>query len=347
MTSIQHKLATALITVAAIFFLAIGQSAADSGDKAAPGAKAAPGDKAGEAKALPKYAAVVNGTAIPYAEYSKEMEAFKMRSARQGRDIPEEMIGTLSKQIVSQMVNNVLLMQQGKKEGISVKDEVVNKELDGIKNQSPDPKAFEQRLKEAMLTEDQLKEKIKNNLTIKSLLEDKVISKIEVTEKDAKAYFDENIKLFEKPEEVRARHILIGVEKTASDEEKAKARQKLADLKKRVDAGEDFAELAKTNSTCPSAQKGGDLGYFSKDRMVKPFADTAFALKANDVSDIVETQFGYHLIKVLDHRPAGTAAFDEVKERIVAGLKNKEIRQKINEYISALRDNAKIETFVP
>ena len=123
---------------------------------------------------------------------------------------------------------------------------------------------------------------------------------------------------FRRPEEVRARHILV---RGVTPESKTKAEALFDKLK----AGADFSELARSSSDdAGSAAKGGDLGYFAKARMVKPFSDAAFALKSpGDTSEIIETQFGYHIIKLDERRPEGTRSFDEVKEALKSEILTK------------------------
>ena len=120
---------------------------------------------------------------------------------------------------------------------------------------------------------------------------------IAVSEADARAYFDAHPDEFKMPERVHASHILVKVDPNASDASKAESRKKLEGIKARLDGGEDFAKLAEENSDCPSSAKGGDLGFFTRGQMVAPFEEAAFALNPGDTSDVVETRFGFHLIK--------------------------------------------------
>jgi peptidyl-prolyl cis-trans isomerase C len=139
----------------------------------------------------------------------------------------------------------------------------------------------------------------------------------EALEKRARDVYEAEAKRFEIPEEVLASHILVLATEDAAEE---KANAILADLK----SGQDFAELAKTKSQDPgSAAKGGSLGYFAQDRMVKEFSDVAFALEPGQLSGIVKTQFGYHIIKVLERKKASKRPFDEVKEELFKDLNQK------------------------
>jgi peptidyl-prolyl cis-trans isomerase C len=196
------------------------------------------------------------------------------------------------------------------------------------------------------MTEDRLKEQFARRSSIRALVDKDIAPKVKVTEKEAKDFYDTNPNFFEQPEQVRASHILIKVKPGASDQEKAEARKKLADIKKEIDAGKDFAELAKTHSEDMSNARGGDLGYFTKGRMVPPFEEKAFSMKPNEVSDIVETQFGLHLIKVSDRKEAGKVNYKEAEPKIIDNLRNQQIQEKLVAYLSELRKDAKIEKFI-
>ncbi|RJQ83706.1 MAG: hypothetical protein C4519_06380 [Desulfobacteraceae bacterium] len=196
------------------------------------------------------------------------------------------------------------------------------------------------------MSEAQLKEQIYQRQAIRTLIDNEIAPTVKANEADSKAFYQNNPNAFKRPEEVHAQHILIKIEKDADEKQKAEARKSLLELKKRIDAGEDFGQIAKSHSQCPSAPKGGDLGFFTRGRMVPAFEKVAFELKPGGVSDLVETQFGYHLIKVLEHREAKTMGYEEVQAQIAAHLRNLKIRAEVLRYAEKLRKAAKIETFV-
>jgi peptidyl-prolyl cis-trans isomerase C len=152
-----------------------------------------------------------------------------------------------------------------------------------------------------------------------------------VTDAQAKAVYEEQVAKLKPEMEVHARHILVKTEQEAKDI--------IAQLKK----GADFTELAKKSSDGPSARSGGDLGYFSRGQMVKPFEDAAFALEKGQISGPVKTEFGWHIIKVEDKRQRPLPTFDEVKEQLVASL----IQNKLRGSVQDLRGSAKIEILDP
>jgi len=151
-----------------------------------------------------------------------------------------------------------------------------------------------------------------------------------VTEEEAKKIFDEKIAGLKPEEEIHARHILVATEAEAKE------------VEERLKKGEDFATLAKEKSKDPSAE-GGDLGYFRRGQMLKPFEDAAFALKEGEISKPVQTQFGWHIIKVEEKRTRPLPTFDQVKDQIMSQL----AAQKAKETIRGLNANAKIEITDP
>jgi parvulin-like peptidyl-prolyl isomerase len=185
-----------------------------------------------------------------------------------------------------------------------------------------------------------------NDFLSKELLSREVVDKIKVSEEDMKQYYKANREQFKKPEEVKARHILIKVSKDASPDEKKTARKKADEILAKIKKGEDFASLAEKYSDDPgSAKKGGDLGYFPRGRMVKPFEDAAFSLNPGEVSDIVETKFGYHIIKLEEKRPAGYQPFEAVKNTIRKELIKKVQNEKLKEYVNRLMKERNVKLY--
>ena len=204
----------------------------------------------------------------------------------------------LEEAALNQMVAAELLYQTAKKLEIPDLDKKVDAKFDEGKSRFPTKEEFEKALKENGITAQELKDLMRRDIIVSTYIEKQVTSKITITTEQARKFYDENLDKFKKPESVHASHILMGVDPKATAEEKQKAKQKADDLLKQVKGGADFAELAKKESTCPSGKNGGDLGEFGRGQMVKPFEDAAFGLKPGEVSGVVETQFGYHIIKV-------------------------------------------------
>ena len=290
--------------------------------------------------------AVINGVVITQAHFDKELKVHLERVSRQGKQISEEQITALKKDVLEGLIEREVLYQESQKAGIKIDDQKVNDQMAGIRKRFPNEEEFKKALASMGLTEEEVRTQIQRGLAIRGLIDQKVANKIVVTDEETKAYYDGNPQLFKQPEQVKASHILIKVEPTADDATKAAARKKIEDIRKKLTDGGDFAELAKEYSEGPSAPKGGDLGYFRRGQMVKAFDDTAFSMKINEVSGLVETRFGYHLIKVYDKKPEQTLAYDDVKDKIAQRLKQEKIEKDAIAYAENLKKDAKIEKFL-
>jgi len=196
------------------------------------------------------------------------------------------------------------------------------------------------------LTEATLKVQIKQRLAIQKLIDKQIADKIVITAVESKQYYTANPQLFKQSGEIRASHILIKLDPSADDAKKAEALTKIKLIQQKLRNGEDFAELAKTSSEGPSSVKGGDLGFFKRGNMVKPFEDAAFALEPNEVSEIVQTRFGYHIIKVVEKKPERTIGYEEIQKRLEEHLKQKKVQEEVGLYLIELRKTAEIEKLI-
>jgi peptidyl-prolyl cis-trans isomerase C len=188
---------------------------------------------------------------------------------------------------------------------------------------------------------------MERGLLIHEVLSREVIQKVIITPQESKQYYDTHPDDFKQPEQVRASHILIKVDPKAEADEKAKARWEIEEVRKKLAKGGDFAALAKEVSQCPSKAQGGDLGFFERGQMVKPFEEAAFALKPGQTSGIVESEFGYHLIRVTERKPAGVLSYEKVREELEDHLKEAKTRSEVNRYMEGLRAQAKVERPAP
>jgi peptidyl-prolyl cis-trans isomerase C len=184
---------------------------------------------------------------------------------------------------------------------------------------------------------------ITNNFLAFQYLQKEVLSKVTVSDKEAKAYYDKNVDLFKSPEQVKARHILIQVPKEASEDDKKKLKEKAEELNKQVKAGEDFAKLAEANSDDPGTKaKGGDLGFFSKGAMVPAFEQAAFSLKPGEVSGVVESDFGYHIIKVDEKKEAVVEPYDTIKDKVKQQALREKQEARVTEFVEKALKDAKV-----
>ena len=300
----------------------------------------------GESQSAEQKVAVVNGTVIKQAEFDSEMSRVLERLQRTGR-IPNDLERSqIKKQVLENLIARELLYQESQKKGIKVDQKEIEEQITALKGRFPSEVEFKNALSTANLTEADLRFQFERDVAIRKLLDDQIGGKSTVSEKESRAYYDSNLASFKKSEQVRASHILIKVDPGADEAKKAEARTKIESLQAKLKNGEDFGALAKEYSEGPSGPKGGDLGFFGRGQMVKPFEEVAFSMKPGQVSGMVETRFGYHLIMVTERTPESTLTYEEVKDRLEQYLKQQKVQEEIAAYVETLKSNAKIERFV-
>ena len=291
-------------------------------------------------------AAVVNGTVIAQSTLDDEFNRFERQVSMSGRQAPTpEQQAEIKGKMLDNIIGRELLWQQAQKMGIKPDDAETEEKLATIKKGFPSEEAFTDAIQKANLNEADLKTQLSRDTVLKKLRDLVIVSKMTVSPEEVKSFYDSNPDKFKTPEMVRASHILAKVEPNADDAAKAAAKTKIESAKAKLAKGEDFATLAKEVSDCPSKEKGGDLDFFPRGKMIKPFEDAAFSMKVGDVSDIVETQFGYHIIKVTDKKADGVTPFEQVKDRIAQALKQKKSDEELVKYLDNLKSQAKIEIF--
>jgi peptidyl-prolyl cis-trans isomerase C len=300
--------------------------------------------RAGEQVRSPGAAvAVVNGTTITRATLDREIALFQQRLASLGQTIEDPESVTFSEKVLEIVINRELLYQESQRQGITIDQASIDEWVAQVKRQFPSQETYERALTESQMSEGDLENQIRRQMSVEKLIDRDIAEHVAVPEEETRAFFDNNQKLFPQPEKVRASHILVKVDAQADEDQKAAARKKLEQIRDKLSEGDDFAALAKTSSDCPSSAKGGDLGYFERGKMVKPFEDAVFALKLGEISDVVETRFGYHLIKLTDREAAGVRPYEAVKEDIAQHLKNKKVQHDLQAYLQDLRKDAEIE----
>lgn len=288
------------------------------------------------------YAARVNGTPIPLVEYTNSLE----RAKNQYKQILQmdfnspsgsQMLQTIERNVVDGLIDNEILSQVAKEKRIEVTSQEIEDEVNNIKtkNFNGDEKLFTQTLSLNKITLAQLRESLRKSKLVEKLKK-QVTDDIKIDDKDKKDYYQKNKAQYDTPEEVKASHILVKDEKLANS------------LYDQLVKGAKFEDLAKKNSTDPgSKENGGDLGFFGKGRMVPEFEKTAFALKNGELSKPVKSQFGYHIIKRTDYKPAKESSYDEVKANIEEELKRTKSDEAIQKFTKAERDKAEVIIYIP
>lgn len=307
--------------------------------------------KSSQTESPDSVAVTVNGVDITEGQIEAQMKPLLERMSGQAAQLPPSFVEQYKKQLRQQtlerMIVERLLDEKVKDANIVVTEEEALEQLKEMASQQglslEDLKALIGARGQSF---DETKQRLRRGMGYQKLIEAQLADKVKVTKDDAQKYYSENKSEFEIPEQVRASHILITPDtadpNTDPNQAKAKARAKAESLLKQIRDGADFAELARVNSSCSSAAKGGDLNYFSRGQMVPAFEKAAFELKVGQLSDIVETQFGYHIIKVTDHRDPNTMTFEQAKDDIIKALTQQKQAEFVKQYVESLKMQAKI-----
>ncbi|MBU2599507.1 peptidylprolyl isomerase [bacterium] len=294
--------------------------------------------------------ASINDTEISPAEFNSLYQQYlDIYQNLYKVSLNKDMLLKLEKTIVENIIHNHILLNEAHQQGIKVSDQEI---IDQIKKSFVDKEGkfdvnfYNNYIKNAPAAWWHSQElRIKNSLTIQKL-EELIKEQVKVspkelfdfyqkeyvraslyhilidpkkclTEEMINTYYTKNKHKFTKPLQIRASHILIKLSPKASKIENQKAKEKITKILEMIKKGEDFSKLAKEYSACPSKDKGGDLGYFSRETMVPEFEEVAFALKLNQVSDIVKTKFGYHIIKLTEKKEKEYKSLSEAREEII------------------------------
>ena len=292
---------------------------------------------------LPDVLARVNGEAVTKADFDRLIKNMEV-SANQ--PIPAERRDEIFRRALDQLVTYTVLLQESRARKITVSDAEVEANLKQMRSQFPNEDAFKKALAARGMSLEKLKSDAKIDMSINKMMEAEVASAAAPTDAQVREFYDKNPDKFKQEEAVRASHILFRVAENADAATKKKTLEQAQSVLKEARGGADFAELAKKYSADGSAQQGGDLNFFTKGQMVPAFDQAAFAMKPGDISDIVTTQFGYHIIKVTDRRPPSTVPFEQVSERIKEYLSEQQQQQRVGAFVESLKQKAKIEVLV-
>ena len=250
--------------------------------------------------------AMVNGKKITQQDITNRLETFGNTDA--------ETFNTIKQEILDQLITDILLEEFIDKQGLIVTAEEIAREVNQIRsnitsNQKDSGQSLEKVLAAIGSNIGEFKRSIKHSLALGKYFNNKI------DDKTLEKYFDGNKSLFN-GESVKVCHILIDTRDMKTQEELSHTLEQIKSIKREIDRGAAFDEMAKKYSNCPSAQNGGDLGFIQrKGNLAKSFLDTAFSLRTGQISEPVQTEFGYHLIKVTEKKEGANIKFRDVKEK--------------------------------
>ncbi len=289
-------------------------------------------------------AAKVNDTVITHRELDEAVVTL-LPQASYHRNVTPEKIIELEKKALENLIREELFYRAAMKKGYKVGKADISKRLAEIIKRYPSKNAFNEALKKYGLKEGDVRKKIEHIMLAQVLVNEEVYKKSEIQEKELIDYYQKNQDKFQKPEAARLFHILIKVPPAASKEEKEKLKKKAEDLLQRLKKGEDFQKLAWDNSDDPSRVKGGDLGVVHRGRLEPDVENPAFALKKGELSGIVTSIYGHHILKAVEKLPPQQLKYEEVKDKLKKELEEKAIDKRLADLIKSLKENARIEIY--
>jgi peptidyl-prolyl cis-trans isomerase C len=310
----------------------------------APGAPPQPEKAKPVPAVLPQVLATIDGQPVGRTELET---VIKEAEARAGRTVPTEERDAVYRSLLDRVILYKLLASEAKLRGIAVTPQELTERVAAIKQQVGGDAEFQKELTKRKLTVAQFTEDQRREILNAKTIEAEVAPKVAVTPQELDAYYQQNPDRFKEPETVRASHILISVAQDAAPAAKQAAKTEADGLLKRAKGGEDFAALAKAHSKDPgSAAVGGDLNFFPKEQMVPEFSNAAWALKTGEISEVVQSQFGYHIIKLTDRRVGRTVPLAEVKDRLEGFLKQRKQQELIQQYLLSLKSKYRVEVLL-
>jgi peptidyl-prolyl cis-trans isomerase C len=290
----------------------------------------------------------VDGEKITHGEI---MQGVQMNMMQMSRQVPQQqlskMAGQIYQNVTDTLVANILLTKAAEKSSLTVNDEELAKEIATIEANAPEGTSLKDALAENKIDYAEWQADLRKQMLVRKLVEEKTANVTNASAVDIAKFYEENVDSFKVPESVTASHILLAFKPEDTDATKAQKKKDLEKIRADILAGGDFAAIAGEKSDCPSSKQGGNLGTFARGQMVPEFETAAFSQEIGAVGDVVETQFGYHLIKVADRQQAGIRPLAEVKDRLQEYLNGKNKQEALLAYIEELKAKADIKTHTP
>jgi peptidyl-prolyl cis-trans isomerase C len=294
---------------------------------------------------FPDVVATVNGESISGFELEKAVSSEMAAIGNpEWKNLRNDYRGNLVYNLITSLINTKLMYAEAVAGGVYVSDSEVQDEYLKLVQTFRDDKEMKAFLAEQNITSDKMIENIHQAMVVSKYVDEVISSTITVTPEELKQYYADHPDEFRHPDLVRTSHIQAATGK--STEEDALALKRLEELMARVEKGEDFAALAREHSISPSADRGGDIGYASRDMLPPKYAEAAFALPIGGTR-IVDTQEGLFLLKVTGKRKEGKSTFEEAKDQLAEFLRNEKTQRELQKKINKLRDAAEIEILIP
>lgn len=296
-------------------------------------------------KAMPEVVAKVNGREIYRSELLTQADVIRGQARQSGQQDPGRLGVEFYREVLDGLIGEMLVYDDAVKRGVGASEAEIDAAIKGLEGKYPDAAAFDQALSEQNTSRDQLRQQLEQTLSIEKVVRQEIASQVEVTAEIKRQFYDQNLARFTSPERRRVRHILRRVAPTASAGEKAAAKNLAGEILKRLRAGEDFTELvARHSEDSESRDGGGELPWVvMNDRQDSPFYTAIAGLSVGELSEVVETEAGFHVVELLEVSPARTRPYAEVEEGIGSYLQESMVFGEVQRRVGALRAQAEIE----
>ena len=317
-------------------------------DQPAPTSAAAPATPGFKVSNLFSNSIVAKGKGVEVSRAMLDDEVIRIKSqfSSRGQAMAPEQVATLDRRVLDQLIQIQLLQSKATDADKAAGKALAEKRFTEAKTRLGTEEALNRQLKLMGTTREEVVAKWTETATAESVMKREL--KVNVTDDDAKKFYEDNPAKFEEPEMVRVSHILLMTQDSKTGTEltegqKAAKKKEMEGLLKRARAGEDFAKLAKEYSEDPGSKDKGGEYKFPRGQMVPEFEAAAFTLNTNQVSDIVTTRYGYHIIKLLEKMPARKLEFSKVSSDIKDGLTQQALQKQVPDYMAKLKTEAKVE----
>lgn len=282
---------------------------------------------------------MVNGSPITGLHLDKERRLLNAAMALDLLEALNALDGVSDADLLEHLIDRELILQQAVANQIKVHKRHVNDAMETFKSSFNDSTAYEQYLLNIDMTETQLTEHLRTGLMIKRFIQNEVIHRVRVSDAELNAFYSRYPEDFIRPTQVRALHLMVAV---ADEDQRADALIKIQEIQIKLAQGADFGVTALENSDCPSRANGGDLGYFTYQQVIAPVAEVAFFLQPGQISQIVQSSMGYHLVKAIDRKPPSRIAFKDMRDKIERTIRRNKENRAMAGYLDGLRKEAEI-----
>ena len=301
--------------------------------------------------ALPKaneVVARVGDAVINRKDLDMAISVLAMQLQQRGQMLPPEQRPRVEHEILERLIGRELVLQSVHANPPAGLDEKVKTQLARTRSMAGSEETFNKSIQDAGLTVAEFEKRTRDDIMFIETLRQLVEEKTKITPDEIKGFYETNSIRFKQPETVRASHILVKVAPGTSEDIKKVSQTKINAARSLIVGGEKFADIArKVSDDTNSAPQGGDLGFFPRGATLPEFEKVAFSLPTNQVSEVITTQFGYHILIVTDRKPEKQLSLDEVKPDIEKFLRSRKGNDVILQYVKELRDKAKVEILLP